>query len=114
MSLSRLVFRAGCGIRLYRFLIIAFLATLNMAKTNTSGAFRTISIIQYISSAGILLLSIKRVFPSSDRRLRGDPIVLDCPQIPNDEYHPILREEVEAADKALKMGKSAGVDNIPA
>ena len=28
MSLSRLVFRAGCGIRLYRFLIIAFLSTL--------------------------------------------------------------------------------------
>ena len=26
----------------------------------------------------------------------------------------ILREEVEAAVKALKMGKSAGVDNIPA
>ena len=27
--------------------------------------------------------------------------------------HPILREEVEAAVKALKKGKSAGVDNIP-
>ena len=46
----------------------------------------------------------------------GDPIVhaLDCPQIPDDDHHPILREEVEAAVKALKMGKSAGVDNIPA
>ena len=44
----------------------------------------------------------------------GDPIVLDCPQIPDEEHHPILREEVEAAVKALKMGKSAGVDNIPA
>ena len=44
----------------------------------------------------------------------GDPIVLDCPQIPDEEHHPILREEVEAAIKALKMGKSAGVDNIPA
>ena len=42
----------------------------------------------------------------------GDPIVLDCPQIPDEEHHPILREEVEAAVKALKMGKSAGVDNI--
>ena len=42
------------------------------------------------------------------------PIVLDCPQIPDEEHHPILREEVEAAVKALKMGKSAGVDNIPA
>ena len=44
----------------------------------------------------------------------GDPIVLDYPQIPDEEHHPILREEVEAAVKALKMGKSAGVDNIPA
>ena len=44
----------------------------------------------------------------------GDPIVLDCPQISYEEHHPILREEVEAAVKALKMGKSAGVDNIPA
>ena len=44
----------------------------------------------------------------------GDPIVLDCPQIPDEEHHPILREEVEAAVKALKMGKSACVDNIPA
>ena len=44
----------------------------------------------------------------------GDQIVLDCPQIPDEEHHPILREELEAAVKALKMGKSAGVDNIPA
>ena len=44
----------------------------------------------------------------------GDPTVLDCPQIPDEELHPILREEVEAAVKALKMGKSAGVDKIPA
>ena len=42
------------------------------------------------------------------------PLVLDCPQIPDEEHHPILREEVEAAVKALKMGKLAGVDNIPA
>ena len=41
-------------------------------------------------------------------------IVLDCPQIPDEEHHPILREEVEAAVKALKMGKSTGMDNIPA
>ena len=45
--------------------------------------------------------------------MRGDPIVLNCPQIPDEEHHPILREEVEASVKALKMGKSAGVDNIP-
>ena len=44
----------------------------------------------------------------------GDPIVLDCPQIPDEEHHPIPREEVEAAVKALKMGKSASEDNIPA
>ena len=37
----------------------------------------------------------------------GDTIVLDCPQIPNEEHHPILREEVEAIVKGLKMGKSA-------
>ena len=45
---------------------------------------------------------------------RWGPVVLDCPQIPGEEQHRILREEVEAAVKALKMGKSAGVDNIPA
>ena len=44
----------------------------------------------------------------------GDPIVLDFPQIPDEEHHPILREEVEAAVKALVMAKSVGVDNIPA
>ena len=44
----------------------------------------------------------------------GDPIVLDCPQIPDIEHYSIVREEVEAAVKALKMGKSAGVDNVPA
>ena len=43
-----------------------------------------------------------------------DPRVLDCPQIPDEEHHPILREEVKEAVKALKMGQSAGVDNIPA
>ena len=47
-------------------------------------------------------------------RLRGNPIVLDCPQIPDEDHHPILRETVEAAVKALKVGKSSGVDNIPA
>ena len=40
-----------------------------------------------------------------------NPIVLDCPQTADEEHHPILREEVEAAVKPLKMGKSAGVDN---
>ena len=44
----------------------------------------------------------------------GDPTVLDCPQTPDDKHHPILQEEVEAAVKVLKRGKSARVDNIPA
>ena len=35
-------------------------------------------------------------------------------KIPDDEYHPFLREEVEAAVRALTMRKSAGVDNISA
>ena len=43
-----------------------------------------------------------------------DPIELDSPQVLDEEHHPMLREEAEAAVKALKMGKSAGVDNIPA
>ena len=40
----------------------------------------------------------------------GDPIVLDCP---NEEHHPILGKEMEAAVQVLKMGRSASVDNIP-
>ena len=44
----------------------------------------------------------------------GDPTVLDCPQIPDEDHHHILQEEVEAAAKALKMGKSAGVNKIQA
>ena len=40
--------------------------------------------------------------------------MLDCPQISDEEHHPILREDVEAGINALKMRKSAGVDNIPA
>ena len=37
----------------------------------------------------------------------GDPAVLDCQHIPDEEPLPILQEEVEAAVKTLKMGKSA-------
>ena len=33
--------------------------------------------------------------------------------VPDEESLPILREEVEAAVKTLKMGNSARVDNIP-
>ena len=32
----------------------------------------------------------------------------------DEEHHPILREEVEAAVNGLKMGKLSGLDNIPA
>ena len=39
--------------------------------------------------------------------------MLDVPQPINNDSYPILREEVEAAVKSLKKGKSAGVDNIP-
>ena len=42
----------------------------------------------------------------------GDPKVLDVPPPINNDSYPILREEVEAAVKSLKKGKSAGVDNI--
>ena len=47
-------------------------------------------------------------------RATGDPEVLNVPPATNNANHPILREEVEAAMKSLKKGKSAGVDNIPA
>ena len=39
--------------------------------------------------------------------------MLDFPPPINNDSYPILREEVEAALKLLKKGKSAGVDNIP-
>ena len=48
---------------------------------------------------------------STAQTFTTDPTVLYSPQIPDQEHHPILREEMEAAVKALKMGKSAGVDN---
>ena len=38
--------------------------------------------------------------------------MLDVPPPINNDSYPILREEVEAAVKSLKKGKSAGVDNI--
>ena len=44
---------------------------------------------------------------------RTDPKVLDVPAPINNVSYPILREEVEAAVKSPKKGKSAGVDNIP-
>ena len=43
----------------------------------------------------------------------GDPKVLDVPPPSNNDSYPILREEVEAAVKLQKKGKSAGVDNTP-
>ena len=50
--------------------------------------------------------STAQIFTTTD----GDPIVLDCPQITD----PYSTRRGDAAVKALKMGKSAGVDNIPA
>ena len=44
----------------------------------------------------------------------GDNTVLDCSQHPEEDLKPIIREEVEIGVAALKKGKSAGVDNIPA
>ena len=37
----------------------------------------------------------------------GDSMVLDCPQISDEEHHLILREEVEAAVKKAEDGTSA-------
>lgn len=45
---------------------------------------------------------------------QGDTSVLVAPEPTNDDDFPILRQEVEAAVRALKNGKSAGLDNIPA
>ena len=42
-----------------------------------------------------------------------DPKVLDVPPPTNNDSYPILQDEVEAAVKSPKKGKSAGVDNIP-
>ena len=44
----------------------------------------------------------------------GDPVVLNCPQTTEEDDYPILREEVEAAVKSLKKGKSTGIDYTPA
>ena len=49
-----------------------------------------------------------------NHKAKGDPEVLKHPPVTNIDSHPILWEEVEAAVKSLKPGKSAGVDNIPA
>ena len=45
--------------------------------------------------------------------IKGDPTVSNCCTDTEEDNYPILREEVEAAIKSLKKGKSAGVDNIP-
>ena len=49
-----------------------------------------------------------------NHKAKGDPEVLKHPPVTNIDSHPILLEEVEAAVKSLKPGKSPGVDNIPA
>ena len=40
--------------------------------------------------------------------------MINIPPATNNNNHPILCEEVEAAVKSMKKGKPAGVDNIPA
>ena len=40
--------------------------------------------------------------------------VLDCSKHQEKDLQPIVREEVDIAVAALKKGKFAGVDNIPA
>ena len=47
-------------------------------------------------------------------KAKGDPEVLKHPPVTNTDNYPIFREEVEAAVKSLRPGKSAGVDNFPA
>ena len=47
-------------------------------------------------------------------RATGDPEVINVPPATDNDNYPILREEVEAAVKSLKKGKSAGADNVPA
>ena len=49
-----------------------------------------------------------------NHNVTGNPNILNVSPPSNTEKFPILREEVEAAVKSLKKGKSAGVDNIPA
>ena len=39
--------------------------------------------------------------------------MLTVPLVSDTENYPILQEEVEAAVKSLKKGKSPGIDNIP-
>ena len=43
----------------------------------------------------------------------GDPEVQTVPLVTDIYNYPILREEVEAAVKSLKKGKSPGIDHIP-
>ena len=47
-------------------------------------------------------------------RATGDTDVLNVHPATDNNNYPILREEVEAAVKSLKKGKSAGADNVPA
>ena len=47
-------------------------------------------------------------------RATGDTEVLNVPPATDNDNYPILREEVEAAVKSPKKGKSARVDNVPA
>ena len=49
-----------------------------------------------------------------NQEIAGDQRILTCPSAMEETDYPILREEVATAVKALKKGKTPGVDNIPA
>ena len=54
VSLSSLVFRAGCGIRLYRFLIIAFVSTLTFSVVIHWFIWRTSVWFWMVGCVGVL------------------------------------------------------------
>ena len=79
-----------------------YLITRSSLRSETN---RNVLVFKLIKRKVIIVL--KRCFETN-----GDPTVLDCAHIPAEEPLHILREEVEAADNALKTVKSARVDNI--
>lgn len=103
----------------------------NLRKNNTKQAYQTIknltdttqgrvSIIQdktgkcLTEEQDILTRWTEYCSELYNHPTKGDPAVTISPPSTNENTHPILREEVEAAVKSLQKGKSAGADNIPA
>ena len=98
--------------RQFMYLVISLLVNLQLYKTSWGSVSQGVNLQLYKNE--ILNRWTEYCSDLYNYETDRDPIVLDCPRIPDEEHHPILREEVEAAVKVLKMGKSAGVDNIPA